>query len=181
MENLNAEQILKALECCVKSECNKCPLRDGRCANGEMGRLSLEIIHSQEQKIFELENRLKECENGYEGTLHLERCKLNDAEEKIKELDVDLKAMRGAANSYKIHIVELTEENARLEKLCALRDQDCKGTQDLLYKAEAENDKLHASCTELGRKCASLNDENERLRAENAKYEAENHAELTSG
>lgn len=39
-----------------------------------------------EQRIFELENRLKECENGYEGTLFLDRCKLHDAEEKIKEL-----------------------------------------------------------------------------------------------
>ena len=44
MSELNREQIIKALECCVKSECNKCPLRDGRCANGEMGRLSLTII-----------------------------------------------------------------------------------------------------------------------------------------
>ena len=39
-----------------------------------------------EQKIYELENRLKECENGYEGTLFLDRCKLHDAEEKVKEL-----------------------------------------------------------------------------------------------
>jgi chromosome segregation ATPase len=59
----------------------------------------------------------------------------------------------------------LTEEIERLEKLCALRDQDNKDTQDLLYKAEAENERLHASCTELERKCASLNDDNERLRA----------------
>ena len=39
-------------------------------------------------------------------------------------------------------IQELTEENARLEKLCALRDRDCKETQDLLYKAEAKNAEL---------------------------------------
>ena len=52
---LNAEQIKKALECCVKSECNKCPLRDGRCANGEMGRLALAIIN----KLTEENERLK--------------------------------------------------------------------------------------------------------------------------
>ena len=52
---LNAEQIIKALECCVKSECNKCPLRDGRCANGEMGRLALAIIN----KLTEENERLK--------------------------------------------------------------------------------------------------------------------------
>ena len=57
-------------------------------------------------------------------------------------LEVELKAVRSAANAYKIYIVELTEEIERLEKLCALRDQDCKDTQDLLYKAEAKNAEL---------------------------------------
>lgn len=41
---LNRDQIVKALECCVNHMCNECPLRDGRCANGEMGRLALAII-----------------------------------------------------------------------------------------------------------------------------------------
>lgn len=50
------------------------------------------VILANEQKIFELENRLKECENGYEGTLFLDRCKLYDAEQKIKELAEDNKA-----------------------------------------------------------------------------------------
>lgn len=39
---------------------------------------------------------------------------INSQEQRIKELDVALKAMRGAANSYKMHIKELTEENERL-------------------------------------------------------------------
>ena len=51
---LNREQIIKALECCVKSECNKCPLRDGRCANGEMGRLSLSLIKELNEENEEL-------------------------------------------------------------------------------------------------------------------------------
>lgn len=34
------------------------------------------------------------------------------------------------------------QEIERLEKLCALRDRDCKETQDLLYKAEAKNVEL---------------------------------------
>lgn len=49
-------------------------------------KLVLDVITTDEQKIYELENRLKECENGYEGTLYLERCKLHDAEQKVKEL-----------------------------------------------------------------------------------------------
>lgn len=44
------------------------------------------LLLYNEQKLFELENRLKECENGYEGTLYLERCKLHDAEERFKKL-----------------------------------------------------------------------------------------------
>ena len=57
-------------------------------------------------------------------------------------LEVELKAVRSAANAYKIYIVELTEEIERLEKLCVLRDRDNKDTQDLLYKAEAKNAEL---------------------------------------
>lgn len=87
---MEREQIIKALECCKSpklTKCYGCPRdkEDGHC----MYRLSedaLELITSQEQKIFELENRLKECENGYEGTLFLDRCKLHDAEEYVKEL-----------------------------------------------------------------------------------------------
>lgn len=121
---LNREQIKKALECCFvndwnSTKCNECPFYNGGggCID-ELKEFTIAFINSQEQKIFELENRLKECENGYEGTLFLDRCKLHDAEEKVKEL---------------------TEEN----------------------------EKLHASCTELTQKCASLTEENERLRAEN--------------
>lgn len=178
MENLNAEKIYKELAMFIEDMPTDLHLGFKRTVKfREFLKDALALIASQEQKIFDLENRIKECENGYEGTLHLERCKLHDAEEKIKELDVELKAMRGAANSYKIHITELTqahemlsesynhlektkdellseraritEENARLEKLCALRDQDNKDTQDLLYKAEAENDRLMRDKTAL--------------------------------
>ena len=177
MENLNAEKIYKELAMFIEDMPTYllCFKRTEKFR--EFLKNVLSLIKSQEQKIFDLENRIKECENGYEGTLRLDRCKLHDAEEKIKELDVELKAMRGAANSYKIHITELTqahemlsesynhlektkdellseraritEENARLEKLCALRDQDNKDTQDLLYKAEAENERLMREKTAL--------------------------------
>ena len=92
MENLNAEQIIKALECCIvndwnSTKCNECPIYNGGggCID-ELKEATLTLINSQERKIKELENRLKECENGYEGTLYLDRCKLHDAEQKIKEL-----------------------------------------------------------------------------------------------
>ena len=52
------------------------------------------FVNAQADKIFELENRLKECENGYDGTLHLESCKLHDAEEKVKELTAENKKLK---------------------------------------------------------------------------------------
>ena len=39
-------------------------------------------------------------------------------------------------------ITSKEQEINRLEKLCALRDRDCKETQDLLYKAEEKNAEL---------------------------------------
>ena len=121
MENLNAEQIKKALECCAYGLCRDCALySDDGCGNKVIIG-AIELINSQEQKIFELENRLKECENGYEGTLHLESCKLHDAEEKVKELT---QAHEMLSESYD-HLEKtkdellsersrLTEENERL-------------------------------------------------------------------
>lgn len=76
---LNREQMIKALECWVKNF-------DGKVTKFTILCEALNFIKKQDELIFKLENRLKECENGYEGTLHLERCKLHDAEEKVKEL-----------------------------------------------------------------------------------------------
>ena len=73
---------------------NNCPLQDicrGAVDNETWWNISddceiFAFVKKQEDTIFALENRLKECENGYEGTLFLDRCKLHDAEEKVKEL-----------------------------------------------------------------------------------------------
>ena len=84
--DLKIEDEMKAIECCSKGDCDKCPNDDKKDCIGKTVKDALAIIYLYEQKVFELENRLKECENGYEGTLHLERSKLHDAEEKVSEL-----------------------------------------------------------------------------------------------
>ena len=66
---LNRDQVVKALECCVKSECNRCPLRDGRCANGEMGRLSLTIIKELTVENEILRERYRILDDSYEKLL----------------------------------------------------------------------------------------------------------------
>lgn len=122
-----------------------CPLQDicrGAVDNETWWNISddceiFAFVSAQADKIFALENRLKECENGYEGTLHLESCKLHDAEEKVKELT---QANEQLSESYD-HLEKtkdellaersrLTEENERLRKNL----ETFKGKQKLLQK-----------------------------------------------
>ncbi|MBR2388260.1 MAG: hypothetical protein IKB02_05775 [Clostridia bacterium] len=91
---MEKEQIIKALEWCSELRlCVDCPMRtegyfshSGNACRKSLMENALALIKQQDEQIFQLENRLKECENGYAGTLHLESCKLHDAEEKVKEL-----------------------------------------------------------------------------------------------
>ena len=147
MENLNAEKIYKELAMFIEDMPTNLLGFKRTEKFREFLKNVLSLIKSQEQKIFDLENRIKECENGYEGTLRLDRCKLHDAEEKIKKLDVDLKAMRGAANSYKLHNKKLTEENERLR--ADLSDAEAK-TEKAIDIAE---DNIRAEIASGGTSC----------------------------
>lgn len=84
----------------------------------ELYELTTEELKEKSEQIFKLENRLKECENGYEGTLFLESCKRHDAEEKVKELTAENERLRErldreAKCQYDLcgQIVDLKEEN----------------------------------------------------------------------
>lgn len=78
---------------------------------------------------------------------------INSQEQRIRDLEVELKAMRGAANAYKMNIVELTEENERITQLLQKEcENSCKICEMLDNKAE---------------ECKRLTEENERLRDEN--------------
>ena len=153
---LNREQIIKALECCASDGCEFCPYSRmptlANCVLFTMGN-ALSLIKEQEQKIFELENRFKECENGYEGTLYLDRCKLHDAEEKVKELT--------QANE------QLSESYDHLEK-----------TKDELLSERSrlteENEKLKVNMNAYGLTAKRLAEENEGLRAQNETLEINN-------
>ena len=92
--NRNKEQIIKALEICANEEldtCKDCPYaEDYTNCNVLITKDALAIIKAPDQKIFELENRIKENENGYEQTLFLERCKNKDLTEQIEEMAKDM-------------------------------------------------------------------------------------------
>lgn len=86
-KELNPKQVRKELELFIDDNPVELHLNQKRTSKFmSFLKLVLDVITADEQKIFELENRLKECENGYEGTIFLDRCKMHDAEEKIKEL-----------------------------------------------------------------------------------------------
>ena len=89
---LNAEQIKKALECCASGTsavaCDGCPLRY------EEGT----------------------CDDDSNYLLRQALALIISQEQRIKELEVELKAMRGAANSYKMHITELTQAHEMLSE-----------------------------------------------------------------
>ena len=132
---LNANEIIKALKYCTDGgRCLDCQYDKGNsftkegCMASHM-RYALALITSQEQKIFDLENRLKECENGYEGTLHLESCKLHDAEEKVKELtqahdmlSESYDHLEKTKDNLLAERARLTEENERLRELATVKE-----------------------------------------------------------
>ena len=107
---LNAENIRVALRCHAdeKNKCAICPYNKESCSI-ELAKDAIALINSQEQKIFALENRLKECENGYKGTNFLDRCKLHDAEEKVKELTEENERLRAIIDEAKKRVERLAE------------------------------------------------------------------------
>jgi hypothetical protein len=87
---LDAEQIIRCLECCKTAyDCFTCDNFHRGCTGfrEDLAKSAVALIKSYERKIFELENRLKECENGYEGTLALERAKIKELTEENERLE----------------------------------------------------------------------------------------------
>ena len=151
---MEREKIIKALEFCANNDdCVgvMCPYYTIGCEY-KMPKDALSLIKEQEQKIFELEKCLKERENGYEGTLYLDRCKLHDAEEKVKELTQANEQLSESYDHLEKTKDELLAERSRLTEHNAQILQFGEEWEALARKFEAENKKL--------------TEENERLRAE---------------
>lgn len=97
------EEVIKALECCSQSGdltksqnkvCSPCPYADRGDCTGLLKANALALINRQNNALGrEIYNSLK-------------------ADEKIEHLKIELDAMRGSANSYKMHY-----ENARAEAI----------------------------------------------------------------
>ena len=150
MSELNSKQIKKELTLFIDDNPTELHMNHKKTSKiMSFFKQVLDVITTDEQKIFELENRLKECENGYEGTLFLERCKLHDAEQKIKELaeenarlsffnELKAEAVRyEAITKYKKSIIDYYNNDSRYDRpqahtllirLFALLDEKAKET-----------------------------------------------------
>jgi type I site-specific restriction endonuclease len=87
MENLNAEQVKKTLECCIEGECENCPYDEETSCREYLLHEALALINSQEQKIKELteENERLRAENAkYEAENHAQFDKWLKLEEATK-------------------------------------------------------------------------------------------------
>ena len=97
---MEREQIIKGLECCTRGRdsngdipCLECPYNECNIVGGTSERQTsgtcqgwlmkdaLALIKQQDEQIFQLENRLKECENGYSQTLGIERARVKELTE----------------------------------------------------------------------------------------------------
>ena len=141
MENLNAEQVKKALECCKTpkcSNCEECPERQMLTGTDCLGHLIADTL------------ALIEHQKGY----------MDEADQRIFELQEKIKELTEECKDFKIRAVRAENEVAKYKDRWETSRKDFKRLAD-------EHENLHASCTEVERKCASLNDENESLKDSN--------------
>ena len=97
------EEIMKACECCfIKGACTECPIRyeelDESCIRS-LGKAAWAMFNHQKA----YDEKLQEVNADLNESLRL-------AAEANKDLQVELDAMRGAANSYKMHYEKAVRE-----------------------------------------------------------------------
>lgn len=96
---MDKETLIKTIEHCIstENECYNCALGGETMLKPCRVKLlenALVIIKEQENEIYKLNNTLKECENGYQGTLFMESCKMKEAQDKIKEQEFEIESLR---------------------------------------------------------------------------------------
>lgn len=138
MENINAEQVKKALSDCLIGDCEPCAYRKIFDCRDSMCFDALALINSQEQRIKELE----QCwEHEHDSAMEI----IGQWSAKCEQLSVDLDAMRGAANSYKMHSKTLEGENEKLKALVDDGFDTENALNEKVKKLSEENEGLTSS------------------------------------
>lgn len=118
MENLNAEKVKKALEIhtgILDMPCEECPYNCD--AHDE---ICLDVLPKDALAL------------------------INSQEQRIKELTEERDGLYRLVDDKIQEIKKLTEENEKLTRLANLRQRDLDNANDLLFKAEDENERLRA-------------------------------------
>jgi hypothetical protein len=128
---MEKEQIVKVI---TKHHENCCNLTE----------IILALIKQQDEQIFQLENRLKECENGYSQTLGIERARVKELTEENERLSTALAnydrqtEVRIAEEYYTAEAYdELREENERLKSEVSVKKKLLKRCSDLVETIQA--------------------------------------------
>lgn len=131
---MEREQIIKALKCCTRGRkskddrpCLECPYNECNIVGGTSERQTsgtcqgwlmkdaLALIKQQDEQIFQLENRLKECENGYSQTLGIEWARIKELTEECENYKRIAEYQQNCNMDRGFKIKRLTEENERLK------------------------------------------------------------------
>lgn len=128
---LKLDDVMRALECCIHSDseenhCINCPYYAEKYCAAKISADALALLREKGEQIFKLENRIKECENGYEGTLYLERCKSADKDAEIERLTKRLEKEAKCQYDLCGQIVDLKAEIERLNNDLAISRKETK-------------------------------------------------------
>ena len=125
--NFTDDEIIKALRCCASYDCSACPLYSP----------TINCVIVLPQKALELVDRYR-AEIDRLNAVHADMTEsLRLAAEANKDMAVELDAMRGAANSYKMHY-----ETARAEAIKEFAERAKEKMQNLA-RMEYGNDEIY--------------------------------------
>jgi hypothetical protein len=159
MNEMKPEDVMKALECWVsKKPCEEdCPILEYEGSHNCLAltmKNALSLLREKDARIKELEEAVCAEFTCFVGDPHkVDHCPYVD--ELVKK-DAEIERLQGALKAEERHN-ELTMETA--QKALVKKDAE-------IAMLTEDNERLHASCTELERNRASLNDDNERLKVE---------------
>lgn len=169
---MNRDDVIKALKCCSGERylCAECPvdkrlLDECVCGSFVMGQ-ALQLIGNLEQIIFELENRLAECENGYSQTLAIERMKIIDLLATVERLSNVCKLNDKVGEDY----IRVSKENRDLKEMLIKEHYDTE-ERTVCRIQEALKERIKGVYLDEGEMCAIIDEVAEKILKGNTEEE----------
>ena len=146
MNSEKVKEIKKALENCQKNNCVDCPyfIDEKRCRANDLLLDTITLINEfesenerLENKNYQLEQDLGQCENGYKLELHTARCQLHSANEDLKKNQKRIAELEKVYDR-QVRIIndlniEVVKEQEKLPKFAERLKEKCKERYMLLH------------------------------------------------